>query len=164
MIVNETPATLLSCGTRSECKVHLHTDDGAVLTVEPSMIELPRLPLAAGQRVRLTVPSTDVKIASPRLHQLCSGNEWTGRVLSSYYQHGEIVVIVKIVGQPLTFISTNVSDCVHRPIQPDDQVRVSIEPAALRIVPVDWPAAEQSSVMPPMAACVPLTSEQRSER
>ncbi|ULA60655.1 MAG: hypothetical protein LZF60_260051 [Nitrospira sp.] len=136
MIVNETPAILLSCGGRSDRNVYLHTDEGACLAVERSMIGVPRLPLSPGQRVRMTVPSTDVKIVSPRLHQWCSGNEWTGRVLSSQYQNGEMVVTVKIVGQPLTFISTNVSDCVHRPIQPDDQVRVSIEAAALRIVPV----------------------------
>lgn len=161
MIVNETPATLLSCGTRSDRNVHLCTDGGACVTVECSMIGLPRLPLSPGQRVRLTVASTDVKIASPRLHQWCSGNEWAGRVLSSQYQNGEIVVTVKIVGQPLTFTSTNVSDCVHRPIQPEDQVRVSIEATALRVEPLGWSALEQSSGMKPVAACIPLRSEQK---
>ncbi len=144
MIVNESPATLLSCGATNDRAVHLHTDEGACLTVERAMIGLPRVPLAPGQRVRLTVPSTDVKIASPRLVPCASGNEWAGRVLSSQYRNGEIVVTVKIVGQPLTFISTNISDCVHRPIQPDDQVRVSIEAAALRVIPFGWPAPNRA--------------------
>lgn len=144
MILNETPATLLSCGGRSDRSVYLHTDEGACLTVERSLIGLPRLPLSPGQRVRMTVPSSDVKIASPSPHEWCSGNEWSGRVLSSQYQDGEMVVTVKILGQPLTFISTNVSDCVHRPIQPDDQVRVSIEAASVQVVPVGWPVLEHS--------------------
>jgi len=161
MILNETSATLLALGALSERTVHLHTDEGACLTVERAMIGLPRLPLAPGQRVRMTVPSTEVRITSPRLRQWCSGNAWTGRVLSSHYRNGEILVTVKIVGQPLTFISTNVSDCVHRPIQPDDQVRVYIEAAALRVMPFNWPAmksGEEGAQWPPVG------SDERSER
>lgn len=76
--------------------------------------------------------------------RLGSGNKWTGSVISSEYRNGEIVVTVKIVGQPLTVISTNVSDCVHRPIQPEDQVGVSIEAAAMQVVPVGWPPREHT--------------------
>ncbi|MBS0170015.1 MAG: TOBE domain-containing protein [Nitrospira sp.] len=161
MIVNETPATLLSCGARNDRAVHLHTDEGACLTVERAMIGLPRIPLAPGQRVRLTVPSTDVKIASPRLSPCVSGNEWAGRVLASQYRNGEIVVTVKIVGQPLTLVSTNISDCVHRPIQPEDQVRVSIEAAALRVVPFGWPALDQAVKKTSEA---PVAGARRDER
>lgn len=137
-ILNRITATFLSFGTRNDRTVYLRSDDGALLELESAITAMPRRPfLVPGLRVLLAVPDVDVKIVAPRPHDPYGVNEWAGRVVLSKYQDGEIVVTVKILGQPLTFTSTNVSDWVHRPVRTWDQVRISIEPAAVSIVSLE---------------------------
>ena len=136
-VMNRITATILSVGSQGDRPVFMHTDDGAQLKMEGiggSMALRP--PLGPGQRVVMIVSSVDVTISVPRPRHLYGCNEWAGRVVLTNAVDGEPCATVKILGQPVTFTSTNVSEWMDRPVRVWDHVSLRIDPAAVRIVPV----------------------------
>jgi hypothetical protein len=93
-----------------------------------------RPPLGPGQRIVMAVSSVNVTISAPLPCHLYGRNEWAGRVVLANAVDGESCVTVKILGQPVTFMSTNVSASMDRPARVWDHVSLRIDPVAVRIV------------------------------
>ena len=136
-VLNRIMATILSPGTLSDRSLYVHTGEGAILEIEGSVEVMPlRRFLVPGHRVLIVISSADVEISGPRSRRRYLQNVWAGRVVLSENRDRMAVVTVKILGQPMTFTSTQVVPWMDRSVQAWDPVSVSIAPSAVRLMPL----------------------------
>ncbi len=112
----------------------IRTVDNGVVDVTPSRETQHPIRLDRGQHVILDISPADVMLSPPRWVDPSEANHWPGRVVLASHPDSDPLLIVKILGQPWTVMSSQRVSCLNRPACAWDRVTVHIPPDAVRII------------------------------
>ena len=112
----------------------IRTADNGIVDVTLSRETHHPIRLDRGHHVTLSIPPADVMLSPPRWVDPSETNHWAGRVVLASHPDSEPLLIVKILGQPWTLMSSQSISWLNRRPCAWDRVTVHIPPDAVQII------------------------------